>query len=147
MILKDKRILVTGGTGSVGKVLVKRLLSGEMDLPRTITVFSRDEAKQHAMRLAFHQLRASTEEIIFRNFERLLQFRIGDVRDLHSISTALGTAMWFSTRPRSSRCHRASTFLTKRCKRILSGRKTSCARFVSTVCPSKRKMFLNRQAE
>jgi FlaA1/EpsC-like NDP-sugar epimerase len=89
MILKDKRILVTGGTGSVGKVLVKRLLSGEMGLPRTITVFSRDEAKQHAMRLAFHQLRASTEEIIFRNFERLLQFRIGDVRDLHSISTAL----------------------------------------------------------
>jgi FlaA1/EpsC-like NDP-sugar epimerase len=89
MILKDKRVLVTGGTGSVGVVLIKRLLRGELGLPRTITVFSRDEAKQHSMRLAFHQLRASTEEVIFHNFERLLQFRIGDVRDLHAISTAL----------------------------------------------------------
>lgn len=49
-MLKDKRVLVTGGTGSVGHVLVKRLLSGELGTPRQITVFSRDEAKQHAMR-------------------------------------------------------------------------------------------------
>lgn len=92
MTLKDKRVLITGGTGSVGKVLVKRLLSGEMGMPRQVTVFSRDEAKQHSMRLSFHKLRASTEEVIFRNFERLLQFRIGDVRDLHSVSTALRDA-------------------------------------------------------
>ena len=92
MILKGKSIVVTGGTGSLGKVLIKRLLTGELGLPRQITVFSRDEAKQHSMRLAFQHLRASTDEVIYHNFEQLLQFRIGDVRDLHSVSTVLRTA-------------------------------------------------------
>lgn len=91
-MLKDKRVLVTGGTGSLGKVLVRRLLTGEIGLPQQITVFSRDEAKQHSMRLAFQHLRAPTDEVIFRNFEQILQFRIGDVRDLHSVSTALRQA-------------------------------------------------------
>ena len=88
-MLTDKRVLVTGGTGSLGKVLVRRLLTGEIGLPKQITVFSRDEAKQHSMRLTFERLRASTDEVIYHNFDRLLQFRIGDVRDLHSISTSL----------------------------------------------------------
>jgi FlaA1/EpsC-like NDP-sugar epimerase len=88
-MLKDKRVLVTGGTGSLGKVLVRRLLTGEIGLPKQITVFSRDEAKQHAMRLAFQNLRAPTDEVIYHNFEQLLQFRIGDVRDFHSVTTAL----------------------------------------------------------
>lgn len=92
MILKDKRVVVTGGTGSLGKVLVRRLLSGEMGEPCQITVFSRDEAKQHSMRLAFHRKRTATDEVIYHNFERLLRFRIGDVRDLHSVSTALRDA-------------------------------------------------------
>src|SRR2546430_3518863 len=92
MILKDKSVVVTGGTGSLGKVLIKRLLTGELGLPGQITVFSRDEAKQHSMRLAFQRLRASTDEVIYHNFEQLLQFRIGDVRDLHSVSTALRDA-------------------------------------------------------
>lgn len=92
MFLKDKSVVVTGGTGSLGKVLVKRLLTGEMGLPRQITVFSRDEAKQHSMRLAFQRLRTATDEVIYHNFEHLLQFRIGDVRDLHSVSTALRDA-------------------------------------------------------
>ena len=91
-MLHDKRVVVTGGTGSLGKVLVRRLITGEMGLPRQITVFSRDEAKQHQMRLAFQRLHASTDEIIYHNFEQLLQFRIGDVRDLHSVSTALRDA-------------------------------------------------------
>jgi UDP-glucose 4-epimerase len=91
-MLKDKRVLVTGGTGSLGKVLVRRLLTGEIGLPRQITVFSRDEAKQHSMRLAFQHLRAPTDEVIYHNFEQLLQFRIGDVRDFHSLSTALRQA-------------------------------------------------------
>jgi FlaA1/EpsC-like NDP-sugar epimerase len=91
-MLNDKRVVVTGGTGSLGKVLVRRLLSGEIGHPRQVTVFSRDEAKQHAMRLAFQRLRSSTDEIIYHNFERLLQFQIGDVRDLHSVSTALRDA-------------------------------------------------------
>jgi UDP-glucose 4-epimerase len=91
-MLKDKRVVVTGGTGSLGKVLVKRLLTGEMGLPRQITVFSRDEAKQHSMRLAFQHLRARTDEVIYHNFEQILQFHIGDVRDLHSVSTVLRDA-------------------------------------------------------
>ncbi len=91
-MLKDKKVLVTGGTGSLGKVLVKRLLSGEMGLPKQITVFSRDEAKQHSMRLAFQHLRTATDEVIYHNFEQLLQFRIGDVRDQHSVATALRDA-------------------------------------------------------
>jgi UDP-glucose 4-epimerase len=92
MLLKDKRVVVTGGTGSLGKVLVKRLLGGEMGLPRQITVFSRDEAKQHSMRLAFQHLRAPTDEVIYHNFEQILQFHIGDVRDLHSVSSLLRDA-------------------------------------------------------
>lgn len=91
-MLQDKRVVVTGGTGSLGKVLVRRLLSGEIGLPRQIMVFSRDEAKQHSMRLAFQHLRTSTDEIIYHNFERLLQFTIGDVRDLHSVSTVMREA-------------------------------------------------------
>jgi FlaA1/EpsC-like NDP-sugar epimerase len=91
-MLKDKRVLVTGGTGSLGKVLVRRLLTGEVGLPAQITVFSRDEAKQHAMRLAFEHLRTATDEVIYHNFERLLQFRIGDVRDQHSLTTSLREA-------------------------------------------------------
>jgi FlaA1/EpsC-like NDP-sugar epimerase len=91
-MLTGKKVLVTGGTGSLGKVLVRRLLSGELGLPERITVFSRDEAKQHAMRLAFERLRISTDEVIYHNYERLLRFQIGDVRDWHSVSTALHSA-------------------------------------------------------
>lgn len=91
-MLNGKRVLVTGGTGSLGKVLVRRLFSGEMGVPKQITVFSRDEAKQHSMRLAFERLRIATDEVIYHNFERLLQFRIGDVRDPHSVTTALKDA-------------------------------------------------------
>src|SRR5688500_14968676 len=91
-MLQDKQVVVTGGTGSLGKVLVRRLLSSEMGLPKQITVFSRDEAKQHSMRLAFQHLRTATDEVIYHNFEQLLQFRIGDVRDPHSVATALRDA-------------------------------------------------------
>jgi len=91
-MLTDKRIVVTGGTGSLGKVLVRRLLSGELGTPKKIIVFSRDEAKQHAMRLAYQNRRTATDEVIYRNFEQLLQFQIGDVRDYHSVSAALRDA-------------------------------------------------------
>lgn len=37
--LEGKRILVTGGTGSLGQTLVKRILTGEMGEPEQITVF------------------------------------------------------------------------------------------------------------
>jgi FlaA1/EpsC-like NDP-sugar epimerase len=91
-MLTDKRIVVTGGTGSLGRVLVRRLLSGELGKPAKVTVFSRDEAKQHAMRLAYQRLRTATDEVIYRNFEQLLQFQIGDVRDYHSVSAVLRNA-------------------------------------------------------
>jgi UDP-glucose 4-epimerase len=91
-MLAGKRIVVTGGTGSLGKVLIRRLLTGEIGLPKKILVFSRDEAKQHAMRVEYMNQRAATDEIIYRNFEQLLEFRIGDVRDFHAVSAVLRDA-------------------------------------------------------
>jgi len=89
---EGKRLLVTGGTGSLGRLLVQRLLTGEMGTPQRIVVFSRDEAKQHQMRLDFMHRVTSTDEIVFSNFERQLAFRIGDVRDVDSVAAALREA-------------------------------------------------------
>ena len=90
--LQDKRVLITGGTGSLGKVLVRRLLSGELGTPQKIIVFSRDEAKQHAMRVDYLKKANATDEVIYQNFRELLEFRIGDVRDFHSLASALTEA-------------------------------------------------------
>lgn len=87
--LHGKRVLITGGTGSLGKTLVKRLLTGEMGMPSKIVVFSRDEAKQFFMRLEFQKLRAATDDLIYRDSEQVLDFRIGDVRDYGSIASVL----------------------------------------------------------
>jgi UDP-N-acetylglucosamine 4,6-dehydratase/5-epimerase len=65
MSLDDKTILVTGGTGSFGREFVEIALSQYQ--PRRIIVFSRDELKQHDMRMQFDDPR--------------LSFFIGDVRD------------------------------------------------------------------
>lgn len=91
-MLSNKRIVVTGGTGSLGKTLVLRLLSGELGQPAKIVVFSRDEAKQYAMRLAYQQRRVATDDVIYHDFAQLLQFQIGDVRDYHSVSAVLRDA-------------------------------------------------------
>lgn len=91
-VLEGKRVLITGGTGSLGQVLVRRLLSGELGQPAKVIVFSRDEAKQHYMRVDYQHSRAATDEIIYHNFERLLEFRIGDVRDFRSVASALRDA-------------------------------------------------------
>lgn len=88
-LFEGKRILVTGGTGSLGKALVKRLLRSDRGEPHKIIVFSRDEAKQHYMRLEYLHRIAATDEVIFRNFQQKLEFRIGDVRDFHSIAATL----------------------------------------------------------
>jgi len=91
-MLTGKKIVITGGTGSLGQVLIRRLLSGEMGQPAKIIVFSRDEAKQHNMRVEYMQKKAVTDEVIYRNFQQLLEFRIGDVRDFHSVSSCLRSA-------------------------------------------------------
>lgn len=87
--LEGKRLVVTGGTGSLGQLLVRRLLGGEMGEPETIIVFSRDEAKQHQMRLEYLHREAATDEVIFRSFQQKLRFWIGDVRDFESVAAVL----------------------------------------------------------
>ena len=71
------------------QVLVHRLLSGAEGQPERVIVFSRDEAKQHALRVQYGHQFAATDEVIYRNFQRILQFWIGDVRDFHSVAAAL----------------------------------------------------------
>src|SRR5437588_4752530 len=75
MLLEGKRVLVTGGTGSMGKVFVRRVLSGELGMPKKLIVFSRDEAKQHALRQEYQRKRVTTDEVIYRNFAHTLEFR------------------------------------------------------------------------
>ncbi|MFA5173412.1 MAG: UDP-N-acetylglucosamine 4,6-dehydratase (inverting) [Candidatus Paceibacterota bacterium] len=72
--LKDKTILITGGTGSFGKSFTRFLL--ENSLAQKIIIFSRDEYKQ------FHM----AQEL--RQFEDRLRFFIGDVRDLGRLERA-----------------------------------------------------------
>ena len=92
MSFKDKTILVTGGTGSMGSTLVRRLLGNELGAPKKVIVFSRDEAKQHEMRMSYLNRRQATDEVIFRNFMNVLEFRIGDVRSFPEICAAVRDA-------------------------------------------------------
>lgn len=85
-------MLVTGGTGSLGQTLVRRLLTGELGTPANVTVFSRDEAKQHYMRLDYLHRKFATDEIIYKNSQDLLNFRIGDVRDYSAVLSAMKKA-------------------------------------------------------
>ena len=70
--MKNKIILITGGTGSFGKTVVKYLLSNNA---KEIRVFSRDETKQDYMRTSFDDDR--------------IKYYIGDVRDYESINSAM----------------------------------------------------------
>lgn len=71
-MLKGKKVLITGGTGSLGQELTKRLLKSDVD---TIRIFSRNEHKQIEMASRFHSSR--------------LRFFIGDVRDFSRLTRAL----------------------------------------------------------
>lgn len=89
MIFQGKHILITGGTGSLGKKLVARILSSKYGIPAKVVVFSRDEAKQHQMRMEYKQRKAATDEIIYGQAREIIDFQIGDVRDLNSILSAM----------------------------------------------------------
>lgn len=72
MLFKNKKILITGGTGSLGQALTKHLLNEEVDI---IRIFSRNENKQTTMESEFQDSR--------------LRFLIGDIRDLPRLNRAL----------------------------------------------------------
>jgi FlaA1/EpsC-like NDP-sugar epimerase len=84
-MFEGKRIIITGGTGSLGQTLVKRILTGKFGTPEKLIVFSRDEAKQHYMRLDFLHKKDAPDDVLFNNFKRLLEFRIGDVRNYDDV--------------------------------------------------------------
>ena len=67
-----KTILITGGTGSLGKALTKRLL--ELNA-KTIRIYSRNESKQIEMESDFD--------------DKKLRFFVGDIRDSERLFTAL----------------------------------------------------------
>ena len=72
-MLKDKILLITGGTGSFGNAVLQRFLN--TDEFQEIRIFSRDEKKQDDMR---HKLQHPK-----------LKFYIGDVRDQRSVEAAM----------------------------------------------------------
>jgi UDP-N-acetylglucosamine 4,6-dehydratase len=70
----NSSILITGGTGSLGKALIEELLAKKS--VRRIAIFSRDELKQSQLRE------------IYQNEDRLRWF-LGDIRDLPRLKQAL----------------------------------------------------------
>jgi UDP-glucose 4-epimerase len=71
-MFKNKTLLITGGTGSFGNAVLDRFLSSDI---KEIRIFSRDEKKQHDMR-------------VFHNNPKI-KFYIGDVRNLSSLNDAM----------------------------------------------------------
>jgi UDP-glucose 4-epimerase len=90
--LDGDTVLITGGTGSLGQTLLRRILNGDFGTPTKIIVLSRDEAKQHALKAAWKRAAAATEEILYDNFDDLIELRIGDVRDYDSLFDAVRRA-------------------------------------------------------
>ena len=77
MNLSNKSVLITGGTGSLGKALANHLLHSENQLKKLV-IFSRDEQKQFEMALEYPA-----------NQFPQLRFFIGDVRDEARLKRAL----------------------------------------------------------
>ena len=76
-MLSGKSILITGGTGSLGKELTKTILQNWPDVKRLV-IFSRDEQKQFQM----------DQEFSVAKYPALRYF-IGDVRDLDRLKRAM----------------------------------------------------------
>ncbi|MGC8501929.1 UDP-N-acetylglucosamine 4,6-dehydratase (inverting) [Desulfurella sp.] len=74
-MLNEKTILITGGTGSFGKAFIKAILKSYK--PKKLIIYSRDEYKQFLMQKEFFQ------------FDGVLRFFIGDVRDKDRLYRAL----------------------------------------------------------
>lgn len=74
MLLEDKTILITGGTGSFGRCFTKYVM--EHCHPKKVIIYSRDEFKQWTMQNEF------------REYEDRLRFFIGDVRDIERLRRA-----------------------------------------------------------
>ena len=72
MIFKNKTLLITGGTGSFGNAVLNKFLDSEIS---EIRIFSRDEKKQHDMRVTYNNPK--------------IKFFIGDVRDKQSLIPAI----------------------------------------------------------
>lgn len=75
--LRDKVVMVTGGTGSFGSAFVRHVL--DRYVPRKMIIFSRDEDKQHYMEVSYRDHRAYEQ----------LRFFIGDVRDRDRLEMAM----------------------------------------------------------
>ena len=71
-MFKNKKLLITGGTGSFGNAVLSKFLKTDLS---EIRIFSRDEKKQEDMRIRLNN--------------KMLKFYIGDVRDYESISAAM----------------------------------------------------------
>jgi len=71
-MFKGKIILITGGSGSLGQALTRRLLTLDVD---TIRIFSRNEHRQISMESSYDDDR--------------LRFFVGDVRDLPRLNRAM----------------------------------------------------------
>jgi FlaA1/EpsC-like NDP-sugar epimerase len=81
LTIEGANVLILGGTGSLGQRLFRRIHAGDLGEPDSLTVFSRDETKQHYMRLGFLDLVAATDDIIYRESSQRVRFAIGDVRN------------------------------------------------------------------
>jgi FlaA1/EpsC-like NDP-sugar epimerase len=90
--LDDATVLITGGTGSLGQTIIRRLLRGDLGNPRRLIVYSRDEAKQYAMKTTWKHAHAATDDIYYHNFDELIEFWVGDVRDFDSVMSATENA-------------------------------------------------------
>lgn len=77
-ILKDKTLLITGGTGSFGNAALKRFIKSNL---AEIRIFSRDEKKQDDLR---HEI-----QIKYPNESKKVKFYIGDVRSLESCKSVM----------------------------------------------------------
>ena len=75
-ILKNKTILITGGTGFLGRSLIREILKYK---PKSIRIFSRDEFKHQKVH----------EEFGFRFSGGILRHLIGDVRDYERLNRAM----------------------------------------------------------